>query len=227
MLGDRSFLPRFLQLLNAKTWPDLHSLTIWEHEIPQDDLSVILTSMTRVTSLDINCSSDTASLKMMEMLGPHFSGLTVLRLRSANQRPTCLMAQEILSSCPLLESFRTSLIDATIVAEGKPWVCLGLKELDLGFFFQAIDNPTRPASGGLINCQGSGISRRCVYGQLQDRTIRFQHDFRRQWISDLRMDWASCRPFEDFSAWTLDSQSEGWRLRRLTRHYIEEPGMDL
>jgi len=134
-LNDEPFPPGFLQLLNANTWPHLHGLTLWEHKISQDDFPKIIVGIPRLASLDILCYSDAVKPDIMELLRPHFSRLTALRLRLVDERVMCPMAQEILSSCPLLESFRASRINATTVAEGDPWVCLGLKDLHLGFVF--------------------------------------------------------------------------------------------
>ncbi|KAK3810181.1 MAG: hypothetical protein J3Q66DRAFT_404945 [Benniella sp.] len=134
-VDDELFMPKFLELLDEKTWPDLHSLRILEHTISQDDLSRILIGMPAITSLDIPFSPDNFKSNMMDLLRPRFSRLAVLHLRSIDHRVMCPMAQEFLSSCPLLESFQATRIDAALVAEGKPWVCLGLKDLNLRVVF--------------------------------------------------------------------------------------------
>jgi len=134
-LNNDPFLPRFLELLHAKTWPDPHNLCIARRAMSPGNLSKILIGMQRITSLDLFCSPNSVKPKVIELLRPRFSGLVVLRLRSVDQRAVCPMAQEILSSCPSLESFQATRINAILVAEGNLWVCLGLKDLHLGFVF--------------------------------------------------------------------------------------------
>jgi hypothetical protein len=36
-----------------------------------------------------------------------------------------------------------------------------------------------------------------------------------QWVSDWRLGWASCQPFEHFDSLTLNSRSKGWETARL------------
>lgn len=160
-LDDELFFPRFLELLNS--WPNLHRLCIRTREISQDDLSRILTGMQRIASLDICCSPDSLKADIMKLLRPRFSDITVVRLGAPCRREMCPMAQEIISSCPLLESFHAALIEGTLVAEGKPWVCLGLKNLSLWI---ALDPSTIHQSSleCSIKCQDSGTSERCIGG---------------------------------------------------------------
>jgi hypothetical protein len=52
------------------------------------------------------------------------------------------LAQQVMSSCPILESLKAPLVDAHVVAEGKPWVCLRLKFLDLSLCFDPLSTAT-------------------------------------------------------------------------------------
>ena len=71
----------------------------------------------------------------MDLLRPHFATLTTLKLNPYAQPSASSIAQEILSSCPSLESFSIDHIDATVIAEGKPWVCTRLTFLAMQFQF--------------------------------------------------------------------------------------------
>jgi len=53
----------------------------------------------------------------------HFSNLRVLELDWYLETKSSL-AQVIMSSCPLLEKLVAPLVDADVVTEGNPWVCL-------------------------------------------------------------------------------------------------------
>jgi hypothetical protein len=137
MSFDKRLLPGFAQLVAKKTWPDLDSLCLVAHTVTDDALSKILGGMQRIISIEIHHSPALLSLSSIDLLRAHFSKLKVLRyLRWSNNTGMFPMAQEILSSCPLLEEFTSTLIDATLVAKGKPWVCLRLKSLNLSFGFE-------------------------------------------------------------------------------------------
>ncbi|KAF9354956.1 hypothetical protein BGX34_010722 [Mortierella sp. NVP85] len=127
---DARFLPNFTQFIETKPWPDLHSLSIVLHSLSESDLQKVLIGMPRIISLELFCSLDNFTPDAMELLRPHFSNLRALQLRWSSDRASSPVAQEILSSCPLLERF-SARVDARHVAEGKPWVCLGLKTLEL------------------------------------------------------------------------------------------------
>lgn len=153
---EEEYLPSFIQLVAAKSWPNLHSVGIWTVMITGDQLFEILGGMQRITSLNIHCDPDDFTPRSMALLRPQFSNLRVLDLKKCNQSIVCSMAQEILSSCPLLETFVSTWIDADLVANGKPWVCLGLKVLELGFVFNP---PTLPVVQPMVFDQLSKLTR--------------------------------------------------------------------
>lgn len=66
---------------------------------------------------------------------PHFSHLKELD-PGVGRSVTSSFVQEVLSSCPHLEYFRAPWIDADDVANGKPWICIRLKELNLRLRFK-------------------------------------------------------------------------------------------
>ncbi|KAF9936210.1 hypothetical protein BGZ65_002665 [Modicella reniformis] len=129
------FTSSFSELVAARTWPHLHSITIESHKITSEALSKIIGGMQQITALDITCRQGVFAPDFMELLRPHFSNIRVLHLRSDNDTIS-LMVQEILASCPLLEQLTAPPIDASVVAEGKPWVCTKLQKLRLMFVYK-------------------------------------------------------------------------------------------
>jgi hypothetical protein len=128
-------IPRFTQLVAEKTWPELRIVGIRFCDISVDDLSNIVRGMQHDISLNISYSPNTFTPSTMDLLRSRFSCLKVLVLTWGDRSVTCPMVQEVLSSCPSLQYFSATRIDAALVAEGKPWVCLGLQVLDLDFSF--------------------------------------------------------------------------------------------
>ncbi|KAF9356721.1 hypothetical protein BGX34_009782 [Mortierella sp. NVP85] len=128
-------IPRFTQLVAERTWPELCCVGIRFCDISVDDLSNIVRGMQHDISLNISYSPNTFTPSTMDLLRSRFSCLKVLELTWGDQSVTCPMVQEVLSSCPSLQYFSATRIDAALVAEGKPWVCLGLQVLDLDFSF--------------------------------------------------------------------------------------------
>ncbi|KAF9980976.1 hypothetical protein BGZ65_004460 [Modicella reniformis] len=129
------FVSSFSDLVAARTWSHFHSLTINSFKISSDILSKIIGSMQQITALHISYEQDFFASNFMELLRPHFSNIRVLHLRS-NDESISPMAQEVLSSCPLLEQLTAPPIDASVVAEGKPWVCMRLQKLKLTIVYK-------------------------------------------------------------------------------------------
>ncbi|KAK3810174.1 MAG: hypothetical protein J3Q66DRAFT_443717 [Benniella sp.] len=129
--------PALVQRITSKTWPNLHSFHAQLPLVSEDDLVSILSGMQQIARLDVRCSS-AIKPRTMDLLQQHFSTLTVLTLRLNNESTSSPLAQEILSSCHLLEHLSVSRIDATVVAEGKLWVCSKLKVLVLHFEFDPL-----------------------------------------------------------------------------------------
>ncbi|KAF9936212.1 hypothetical protein BGZ65_002667, partial [Modicella reniformis] len=137
-MGTLEFFSLFSELVAAKTWPHLHSITIASYRITGDNLLKIIGSMQQITALDIDCDEPNFfASSFMELLRPHFSNIRVLHLRT-NVHTTIPIAQEILTSCPLLEQLTAPPIDASVVAEGNPWVCMRLQELRLMVVYKGL-----------------------------------------------------------------------------------------
>ncbi|KAK3810169.1 MAG: hypothetical protein J3Q66DRAFT_64061 [Benniella sp.] len=126
-----------VEMIAAKTWPHLHSIGLEHQGIPEEDLIRIMNSLQRMTCLQAKCLS-VIQPGTMDLVRPHFASLTTLNLGLYADPSTNRIAQEILSSCPLLERLLFDKVDATAVAEGKPWVCTRLKLLSLHFQFDPL-----------------------------------------------------------------------------------------
>ena len=128
------FLTRLSVLLEAKQIPCLEHLEVGRARrgVTSEDIVRALQSMPRITTLRISQSA--CNIDFATLLQPHFSNLRVLELVLTNG-VTSRVAQDILSSCPLLEKLIAPHVEADVVTEGKPWVCLGLKVLGLTFRF--------------------------------------------------------------------------------------------
>ena len=126
-----------VERIAAKTWPHLHSISIERLNIREEDLMIIMNSLQRMTCLKANCIS-VIQPGTMDLLRQHSASLTNLDLSLYSRPATSRIAQEILSSCPLLESFSFVHINATAVAEGRPWVCMRLKSLTMHFQFDPL-----------------------------------------------------------------------------------------
>ncbi|KAK3810170.1 MAG: hypothetical protein J3Q66DRAFT_64094 [Benniella sp.] len=121
----------------AKTWPHLHSFSLELQKIPEEELISIIKNLQQITCLETECISSIQP-GTMDLLRPHFTSLTYLNLGPDAEPSTSRIAQEILSSCPLLERVMLAHIDTTAVAEGKPWVCTRLRFLAMHFQFDPL-----------------------------------------------------------------------------------------
>ncbi|KAK3823257.1 MAG: hypothetical protein J3Q66DRAFT_331264 [Benniella sp.] len=130
------FVSGLSNLLEAKTFPKLEHLSTGASGMSKDLLTKLLKNMPRITSLHVKFSQNAFGMDFVSLIQPHFSNLRVLEVFSIVQAKSRL-AQEVLSSCPLLERLRGPFLDGLLVAEGKPWVCLRLKVLDIGLCFDS------------------------------------------------------------------------------------------
>ncbi|KAF9363070.1 hypothetical protein BGX34_004959 [Mortierella sp. NVP85] len=152
---DAQFVPAFIQSLGAGTWPALESIAFGAMDSTNDDLTRIMEGMHRITELSMGGGPGLFRSNSMEQLRPHFQHLKVLNLGFAKDI-TSQMAQEVLSSCPLLVKLRIPQIDAMDIVQGQPWVCLGLRELSVFFAF---DPSTIEFSQTLVMDQLSRLTR--------------------------------------------------------------------
>ncbi|KAK3810146.1 MAG: hypothetical protein J3Q66DRAFT_373188 [Benniella sp.] len=133
--ANRLFIPRITPLIRARKWPHLHSIALWIYSKDEDDLAGIITSMEKIIALE--AVLPVFPLTMMDHLRPHFIHLQTLNL-SPVPGFTSLVAQEIMSSCPSLITFKGCNLHDMDIVRGRPWVCLKLKVLELKLY---TDNP--------------------------------------------------------------------------------------
>ena len=132
---NRLFIPRITPLIRAGKWPHLQSIALWMFSKDEDDLTGIIASMEKIIALEALLPVFPPT--MMDHLRPHFIHLQTLNL-SPVPGFTSLVAQEIMSSCPSLITFKGCNLHDLDIARGQPWVCLKLKVLELRLY---TDNP--------------------------------------------------------------------------------------
>ncbi|KAK3823270.1 MAG: hypothetical protein J3Q66DRAFT_397732 [Benniella sp.] len=128
------FFVSLAMLLKAKTLPYLEHLEVGAREVANKNVALVVQSMPRITTLTLKTSDRACKLDFATHLRPHFTSLRVLVLCQGSLIPS-RMVQDILSSCPSLEKLVAPHVDASMVTEGKPWVCVGLKVLNLAIYF--------------------------------------------------------------------------------------------
>lgn len=133
---DTQFISGFISLVAGRTWPNLHKIAMMVQSMTIDEISTITQGMQRITHLTLESSMEWFSLDILEQLRPQFCNFRKLKIETGLDISSTV-AQEVLSSCPLLESYEGYGIDAIDIVKGKPWVCLGLKVLRLYFCFGA------------------------------------------------------------------------------------------
>ncbi|KAF9355499.1 hypothetical protein BGX34_010435 [Mortierella sp. NVP85] len=131
---DVEFVSGFAQLITEGTWPELDSVHVGCADITNEDLCKIIGGMKQIRTLEIRYSPESFQSNSMDLLRPHFSNIRILELQP-NDNSVATIAQEVMSSCPLLEQLMVPRIDAALIAEGKPWVCLKLESLNIGLKF--------------------------------------------------------------------------------------------
>ncbi|KAK3810251.1 MAG: hypothetical protein J3Q66DRAFT_352631 [Benniella sp.] len=227
--GTRSpvlFALNFAKKVSEGTWPYLERLE--SSTTPNASLSKIMAGMQRITSLKLTNLGDSFGSNCMDILRHHFSNLKELDL--LDRGFTSPMAQEVLSSCPLLEVLKVVRIDATDVAAGRPWVCLGLKRLAACFRF---DPTTIDQLQPLVFDQLSKLSRLeelNVDGRSAGSSWRFlafqeTFDFRLEMgldkLSTLRLlrDFSFCYTRQRMTEEEIEWITKHWR--RISRATIE------
>jgi hypothetical protein len=134
------FVSSFCEMVRSGTWPSIENIFMWTeglYVVPDDRFSKLLEGMKRITCLNFPEMKKSFGPRCMELLRPHFSYLKTLDFM-LDSGLTSSMAQEILSSCPLLQEFAVDRIDATDVITGKPWVCMNLVLLSASFRFNPL-----------------------------------------------------------------------------------------
>jgi hypothetical protein len=127
----------FYALMAVKTWPHLRTLRLPWCIANDEAIPKLFAGIQQAIHLQLQMPPSLGP-SSLEILRSHFSTLQKIDLRSRpNDFVICPLAQEILSSCPVLEDFRSTQIPATTIAEGRPWVCLRLQELHLDICFNS------------------------------------------------------------------------------------------
>ncbi|KAF9347120.1 hypothetical protein BGX34_003389 [Mortierella sp. NVP85] len=139
---DEGFVSGLVKLLETNSLPNLERLHIGTGGISNVLFAKLLQHMPRITSLSVDFSQNAFRMDFATLLQPHFSNLRILEVTPTVEAKSSL-AQDIMSSCPLLETLKAPFVDAHVVAEGKPWVCLNLKVLKLVFFFDPPNSITQ------------------------------------------------------------------------------------
>ncbi|KAG0220900.1 hypothetical protein BGX31_010400 [Mortierella sp. GBA43] len=126
----------FYDLLNARTWPHLNSLELLPWCMVNDaSIHKLFAGVQQATRLRFKIPPSLGSTSL-DLLQPHYSSLREIDFRlQFRDLSMCPLAQEILSSCPVLEVFHFTQINGTTIMKGRPWVCLGLQELNLDILF--------------------------------------------------------------------------------------------
>jgi hypothetical protein len=115
-------------LICTRTWPHLQGIALWTFSRDEDDVASVVAGMQRVIAFEALLLVFTP--RMLDLLRPHFGYLQTLDLFTAPGF-TSAMAQEVMSSCPSLTTFKGCNIRAIDIIRGQPWVCLKLKVLEL------------------------------------------------------------------------------------------------
>jgi len=151
----------FTDYFAAMTWPELESITINDTRTSMTDkeYEAILRAAPRpLKVLDLPlCRFETDSFNLLRQ--NHFKTLTKVNLFQAKNNTSYSSSrlvddvsewvQEVLESCPSLESIVARVITAQDIIKGKPWVCLRLEEfkvmIDMEFKERALERgPKRP-----------------------------------------------------------------------------------
>ncbi|KAF9357952.1 hypothetical protein BGX34_009136, partial [Mortierella sp. NVP85] len=187
-LGQTTHFPvQFTHYFVGLTWPELDSITIKGHQdyMSQEDYISILQATQRAFKV-LDLKIQFLPPDLFDLLRQsHFKALTKVDLFSAVAIPQCV--QEVLESCPLLEHLAAKFITAQDIINGKPWVCLGLKEfkvmINMGFGRIKLD---RGAKRPKFTESEQGLCR-AVFGQLGRLEQLRVLDLRRHyWFTDMR-----------------------------------------
>jgi hypothetical protein len=103
-------------------------------KVTNGTLTKVIQGMSRINTLLVNVPEDAFKLDFATLFQPHFSSLRDLKM-SSDKGVKSRLAQDVMSSCPLLEKLDVPSVDALAIAEGKPWVCLRLESLNMGIYF--------------------------------------------------------------------------------------------
>ncbi|KAG0051466.1 hypothetical protein BGZ83_003751 [Gryganskiella cystojenkinii] len=120
----------------------LESLTIPHAVFTRDEFAVVLGALSALKELDLTTTNfDQAAWRALRDHAPRYlNTLKVLDIRYCMDLSGSAV-QEILCSATGLEIFRTDYItDSNLVADPRPWVCTGLKILEMNFVVKDLTN---------------------------------------------------------------------------------------
>ncbi|KAG0310606.1 hypothetical protein BGZ99_000268 [Dissophora globulifera] len=128
-------IDQFVQLAVRGTWPALESMSRAQFLASDNDLAFLLKSLRQVTEW----SAVDIGPKSFQALQGHFATLTAvgvsLSFSLLNSTATAAMLQEILTSCPLLETLRWGSVNADGILGDQPWACTRLRSLTMSVMF--------------------------------------------------------------------------------------------
>ncbi|KAI8348082.1 hypothetical protein B0O80DRAFT_186752 [Mortierella sp. GBAus27b] len=120
MQGYQEELDEFAGSFTLNTWPELRVLQMRGLCASDKQLAQAIGSMQQATAIEVSgCEFGELSFKVLRR---HFASLRTLDI-SKSKSVTSLMALEILTSCPQLDSLHTRRIMSQDVMESPPWVC--------------------------------------------------------------------------------------------------------
>ncbi|CAO3566117.1 unnamed protein product [Mortierella alpina] len=138
-------------LLQTTVWPHLHSLDLMITRVEDEDLQVILNSIGEVGPEGclqrLTVPMTVSAIHAGDSLRRHFGSLRSINLQNGL---TSAMAQEIMASCPELESITGTCILAEDILKGRPWVCRRLHTFDLCILVastSALEPPSHQENG--------------------------------------------------------------------------------
>ncbi|KAG0024126.1 hypothetical protein BGZ81_007818 [Podila clonocystis] len=130
-IEDIDIVPPFIHVLEQGYLPQLDSLTLTEW-VEDGEIAACLSAMaaatTRARYLDFKMTRF-GPLAFSAMV-PHFATLETLHWTKC-ELVTGAMIQTVLESCPALQVFSATTIQAPLIQNGRPWVCLRLRRLVL------------------------------------------------------------------------------------------------
>ncbi|GJJ72682.1 hypothetical protein EMPS_05040 [Entomortierella parvispora] len=130
-----SLRPLVAALQVANCWDYLEVVALSYSTIDNRDLSNLLRQMVRLTELELRCRLlDQGAWEAIKSFPHHLKTLRVLNLSGCDHLPSSAI-QDILATLWGLQVFKANRVSDKAIQEDdeRPWVCLGLKELQLQF----------------------------------------------------------------------------------------------
>lgn len=152
------------------TWPKLKELEL-NNQCSDEKIALILNNMQEAVKLGFAVSG--FGIRAFETLRGHFGTLTSLDIMRC-EGTTSIMVREILCSCKLLTSLCADRIFAEDVVEGRPWVCLSLRLLNLHFLFnedqEQLNQPVLERLSSLVQLEELYLNDSSWYGDCSTIT---------------------------------------------------------